>query len=108
MKIDFSQVITQLDGSPVPKQKQSPEDADVSLTLKDATVEALCAPMSGDENVPADTRYKRAHLAMKIYDATEPLELSAEQVVEIKNAIGKRFAALVLMRAWDLIEGVSE
>lgn len=95
MKVDFSQPITYLDGTPL-----LPYD-----TLKKVVSFAIGQVLPGDENVPGDKKVALGYLGFTIYGSTEPVELQAADVVVLKERIAKLFAAPVIAQAWDMLEG---
>ncbi len=96
MKIDFSQVLTDLESKPIKTDEGE-------LTLERVAVSALLQPAKDESG---DTKYAKYKLIKAIHGATEPVELKAEEVSTIKAAIGSSsFTAIVTGQAWDLIEG---
>lgn len=104
MKIDFSQPITQLDGSPMVVINSDGSIASDFSTLAKISVHALNLLMPGDENVAPTKKFERGKLAIAIYDSKEPVELSAEQTSDLKSLIGRSFGSLIIARAFDIIE----
>ena len=95
MRIDFSQVLQDLNGTPIKTE-------DASLTLEQVAVSSLLQPAKDETG---DTKYAKYKLIKAIHGATEPVELKAEEVSQVKRAIGEsQFTALVTGQAWDLIE----
>lgn len=100
MKIDFSVVLKGLDGVEL-----KPRDMDSkSLTLRDVCVDALLVEKPGDK-VDSKEKLRRYRLAEKIYGCKEPISLSVEDIVIIKEQTAFRWSTLVMGRAWDLLEG---
>jgi hypothetical protein len=54
--------------------------------------------MEGKEKI------RRFRLADRIYGAKEPIQLSAEDVVLLKEVTAKTYGPLITGRAWDLLE----
>jgi len=105
MKIDFSQSIRQLDGTPMIVMNPDGSIASDFSTLAKISVHALNLLMPGDENVAPTKKFERGLLAIKIYEATEPVDMaSAEQVSDLKSLIGRSFGSLIIARAFDIIE----
>ena len=82
VKVDFSQLILNLDGEPVPvklKESQPPRP----MTLRDAAIEGLCrptsAPLSGTEI------HARFDLADRIKNGGDPVEVSSEDITLLKD-----------------------
>jgi hypothetical protein len=99
--IDFSTPILDLDGTP------AKNEAGKDTTLGSLAVAALLAVLPEDRTEPAEQRARRGWLAQKIHDAPEPIELTAEQVAQLKALIGKVFGPLAVMRAWALLDPAS-
>lgn len=99
MKIDFSKQITDFDGKAVPTDG----DADAgALTLKTVALNALLTLIPG-ENVEGEEKAKRYALALRIHGATEPLDLTAEEVAKIKQLAGRIYFPLVVGRSYELL-----
>src|SRR5262245_23377648 len=96
MKIDFSAVIKDLDGSPV---KQGEKDA----TLGHVACTALLASYADEQNLPVEDKVRRFRLA-EIAAKGGEREVKVEDVALIKQLIGKAFAPLIVGRAYDIIE----
>ena len=75
----------------------------MTLTLQLATVNALMASDPND-NPSGEEKAKRFTLGMKIHSASEPVDVSAEDVALIKKLIGKVYTPLVVGRAYELLE----
>lgn len=77
------------------------------LTLGSVIATSLFAPTQADPRAPADPLKlaKRALLALKIKDAKD-LDLTADEVVEIKNAISM-FPPLTILRVLEEIDPAS-
>lgn len=105
MKIDFSQAITSLDGTPA---KADPASDEV-VTLGAVSINALLSPLSDPrtnqpESLAATEKVRYAKLAQDIFSATAPLDLKAEDIALLKERIGRGFAPLTVARAWDLLD----
>lgn len=102
MKIDFSAVLKNLDGSPLLRQSQVADAQPAPMTLAHAACDALILPdqqqQSGDEKAAQFT------LAMKIVKGGE-VEITPEDAALIKKRIGAAFGPLVVGRAYELLNG---
>lgn len=95
MQIDFSQQLKNLDKSDIP-----------DLTLKKVAVDALHTVLPGDESLAPAKKYERGKLAKKIYEVNgEPLDVSVEELTELKTLIARAYGPLVVVQAFDMIEG---
>jgi len=74
----------------------------VDATLRMAMVNAILSPVekeSGTEKV------KKYELAKKIHNATDEVELSAEETTLIKGRVGEVFPVIIVGQVFDLLEG---
>lgn len=110
MKIDVTKKLVDLSGKPIvqPKSDQDrkpnekPEMEDI--TLKMVSVNAILVvdpkkPCSGEEKV------KRYELAKRIYAADAEVELSAEDIVLIKNSVHDGFQPIISGQVVEILEG---
>ena len=103
MKIDFSRTINNLDG--VPMQTRIDADILAPLTLARVVTESL---LSADESSKSMSGAKKAELfalAMRVHAATEPIDLTPEQVSLIRERVGAVCTTLVCGRAFELLNG---
>lgn len=98
MKIDFSKPILDLDDRPVPD-----EVGEGVLTLAKCAERALTFPHQKDQELPGDKKVGRAVLAQLIHK--NPVQdLTAEQVAEVKDLINRMYSAIVVMRAYEILD----
>jgi|SRR5215469_11350437 len=98
MKINFDTEILDLKGKPLPN------GGDKAMTLGDISCGALINVMEEDRTMGAPekvTLYRLAQVTAK----GGVQELKAEDVATLKARIGKMYGALIVGRAYDLIEG---
>lgn len=100
MKIDVTQPIVDLSGRPVP---EGAEEGSPVLTLRSAIVTALLTPFKGDETMEGPAKLKHFLLAQRVHGDDAP-DLKAEDIALIKARIGKGYAALVVGRAFELLD----
>ena len=55
--------------------------------------------------LPPDRKFKRGVLAQRIMAAKAPLDLTAEEIAEIKAAVGEWYAAGLMTPIWQTLEG---
>lgn len=110
MQIDFEQQIHDLDGSEATTGGQRcPTCNSVvggeaePLTLRIIASRALIQP--DQQNVRGMDKPERALLALKIFDAEEPLDLESEQVSVIKKYIDAMWPPVTVAQANELLEG---
>src|ERR1017187_1242341 len=74
--IDFTQVLSGVDGKPL----QSPDAKNTKgLTLGEASIAALFAPLEEDKGIAGAEKFKLEELARKIYDSKNA-HLTVEQI----------------------------
>jgi len=94
---NFNQPILGMDNEPLKDEKGTP------ILLENIAVNALLAATQ-DDRADGTEKAKRFTLAMKINNQTEPVDVTAEELVKMKEMIGKVYTALVVGRAYDLLE----
>lgn len=99
MKYDLNVEIKTLDGGTV-----KADDGGV-LTVKDAVLRALLSPIPGEDSEQPKKKFERWLLAKRVYAAESEVELTAEEVSEIKDRVAKIWAASVLGPVFELLEG---
>lgn len=102
MNIDFTQIITDLDGNPVLESEATP------LTLRKVAINSLLGTFTSQGGQPeqqsGETKVRLASLAQRIHSEPSDATLTIEEAALIKERIGKAYAALVVMRAWNMLE----
>lgn len=105
--VDFATPMKKLDGTTLTKAEVLPgyaEDKTV-FTLNDAVQFALLAAYQDEANsVDGTEKSKRFWLAKRINDQRKDPKLSAEEIATIKRLVGKGFNALVVGRAFELLD----
>lgn len=97
MKINFDQVLKELDGKSIVDNNQK------ELTLKSVACNALSFSFN-DEQISGEDKAKRGLLAMRLY-ANPDIDLTIEEVALIKKLIGKAYGPIVVAQAWGMLEG---
>ena len=99
MKIKLNQKIISVDGiKPLPNTETK-----CDLTLRDVCINAVLQPAKDDVE---KQKYAAYELFVKIRDCkTNELELSTNEIVQIKKKIGLIYMPLILGQAFDLLEG---
>lgn len=77
----------------------------VQATLCDVCSEAMLAVFDADAKEGGKVRYIRWQFAGKIINADGPLELSAEEIVTIKDRVGRMYGPAIVGPVYDLLEG---
>lgn len=99
MLIDFNQTIKQIDGTELTITEGK------EATLKHFALEALQLNFQDETNLSADTKCKRWLLATRIYANPAKIDLTAEEIVEIKKLIGKAYGPMIVGQAFQMLEG---
>lgn len=100
MKINFSAVVTNLDGQPMKQPAmQGTEPADATLAW--VVAEALLRSTAEKDG---EGKYKLFALAMKVGAGGE-IDLTPEDVSTIKLKVGEAYGPLIVGRAYDLLNG---
>ena len=97
MKIDFTKKFTNFTGE-ILKDSQSGKE----LSLSDVCVEALMA-VDSKESIDGMEKLKRYNLALDIHKG-EKDSLSSEEVVLLKELIGKYFTTIIVGQALPMLE----
>lgn len=101
MKVNLNQEIKNLEGETIVAQDKTP------LTLKFVITNSLLITHPQEKDLDGNTKMKRYNLAHKIHKANE-IDLSSEEIVEIKTMIGKVYNTLVYGYVNDILEGKTE
>jgi hypothetical protein len=94
MKIELTTVINNLDEQPVLEAPGKP------LTLRIAIIHALTT----DERGEGKQKFDRYELAVKIKRAGQSIDLTAEEVVTIKECVGKAYYPVVVGPVFNLLD----
>lgn len=109
MRIDFTQIIHDLEDRPIAKEVHEDGSLKTPATLGSIAIQALMAPkVVGGEAQPAsgEEALRAIGLGLTIRNAIEPVSISAEDVVYIKERIAAVYTApLVVGMAWRMLEG---
>lgn len=73
------------------------------LTLGRAVMHALFAAFPDEGELPAEEKWARGLLAMKVKD-DPAAELTVEQIAKIKRLVGKLYGGLIIMQAFPLLD----
>ena len=104
MQVNFLIEIEDLDGQPIPTVDNDGKPTNKNVTLKSISVNALQNITQEDAKMTGEEKVKRFTLAEKIYKADAPIDVSAKDVVTLKELIGKMYAPLIVARAWEILE----
>lgn len=99
MKVQLDTKILNLQGEPI-------KDGDGDLTLKAVICAAMLGLLQEDQNADSTAKVRMFRLAQRAVDGGEQ-DISAEDITLIKQRVGKMYGALIVGRAFDLLEGVN-
>jgi len=105
MKINPLIEIEDMDGQPMPDSVG--KDAK-NFTLAKCCVNALYAQFEDEKNLSGEEKIKRYNLAEKIYAAKDKIDVTAENIALLKKLIGKAYGALIVGRAYELLDPVED
>ena len=115
MKIDFSTLLVSAKKEPletitkVVKEKCETcgqlKTEKIQMSLGYGCYEALSAVVESDKNETGEDKYKRGKLGEKIINAIAPIDISAEDIVLIKERVGQLYGPVPVVVIYDLLEG---
>lgn len=73
------------------------------LTLRSACVDALLGAYQDEVALPGEEKYRRFQLATKLSSSDE-VDLTAEEITQLKKLVGKAWSPLVVGRVYELLE----
>jgi hypothetical protein len=85
MKIDLSRQLTTITGEAFKQMSPSGALIDMDCSLRTAILTALIAQLQTDAQLPAQKKLQLYRLAQKINSAEAIIDLSAEEIVAIKE-----------------------
>ena len=109
MKINVTQQLTELDGTPMVTGRQvcqvcgSVIGESMPMTVRLAATRALTAQYRDEMDLAGEEKVTRFHLALRLTDEDEP-DLKAEEIVLIKKLIGKMYGPVVVGRVWGILD----
>jgi len=110
MKVRLDHVLVNIEGGKLMEEirtKEKGEDGKPIVKLAEITLNKVCATAlmrPPKEPDTPDQKYEKGKLAMRIWPLDEA-ELSIEELALLKECIGVTYGPLVLVQAWDLLEG---
>lgn len=105
MAIDFNAKFKDLDGNEV-KDRQVGLDGKLTesvATLGRVAANALLAMTDADKDMTGEIKVKRYDLAMRVIKGAA-VSLKAEEIADIKAAIGKHYGPLIVGQAWRMLD----
>ena len=107
MKLDVTQQLTNLDGTPLERPSRAcptcgRADESEPITLRGVTTTSLLAQTQ--EQMKGDEKAKRWALAIRIEQEDAPI-LSVEEMALVKRLVGEIQPSLVVGQVWAMLEG---
>lgn len=107
MKINVTKVLHDLEGAtlkvpPIRDAKGEIIEPERNLTLRKVCLDAIQAQLPND-TPDGEEKFKRFRLAIRLSSEDEP-DLSAEEITKLKRLIGLGFGALVVGRAYEILD----
>lgn len=109
MKIDVTQQLMELDGTPITTGKQICQMCGQvvgkiePMTVRLAAVRALSVTFRDEQGLEGEERVTRFHLALKITGGDEP-NLTVEEIALVKKLTGKMGGNVVAGRMWAILD----
>ena len=99
MVVFLESALTDIDGKDISTADGKP------ATVRGVVVEALLASYQDEQNLSGDEKMRRWELAVKVKKSIDPAEFSIEEVLLMKQLVGKAYAPLVVGQTWRVLEG---
>lgn len=109
MKINVTEQLTELDGTPIVTGKQVCQmcgqvvSEEEPMTVRLAATRSLTATFRDEQSLAGDEKIVRFRLALKMTDTDEP-DLKAEEIVLVKKLVGKMYGPVVVGRMWAILD----
>lgn len=98
MRRDFSPSLINLDGSP------AKDDKEKAITFASTSLTALLS-VNPESRVTAEEKARRYTVAMKINRDPSKVDLTAEEIILVKKAVGEFHGPLVVGQTYEMLEG---
>lgn len=95
---NFDATLKDFDGSEI----QDPNNDGKITPLTYYVKRALCTPFADEPGLPGDVKVERYATAMKVHKGGD-VELTPEEVVEIKKCVGKCFAPVIVGQIYEIL-----
>jgi len=108
VKVPITSTLHDIEGIPLRDAAIRDTDGKVlrperDFTLRKACTEALQALNLNGDSPDGEERFKRYQLALKVMSSEEP-DLTADEIVKLKRLIGLAFGAIVVGRAYEILD----
>jgi len=98
MKIKLNQQLKSVDNkSPIIGERNEP------LTLRNICINAVLAPIEGEDQ---KKKWEKYEIFKKLRDANDEVDLKVEEIVVIKNGIGRFNPPLILGQCFEMLEDI--
>ncbi len=98
MQIDFTKTMQNIDGNDFVNEGKK-------VTLKDITINSLLGVYDDERALDPQIKFRRGLLAQRIYANSKEIDLTVEEIAEVKKLIGKNYGPLFVVQAWQILEG---
>lgn len=107
MKVEMDRILLDFEGKqvmwPVVRNSEGKIiEPEKPLTMRKACIEALNGQPAGDQ-ADGEERLKRFRIALKIATGGPEVSLAAEEIVKIKELVGKGFVPVIVGRVHELL-----
>ena len=105
MRINMNQSIKDWEGNEIVLPKSLDSDEKESLILRHVCLNCLGAVHEDEKNLSGEEKFKRNGIAMNIVNSKNGVvDLSSEQISELKKLIGKLYGPVVVGSTWNMLE----
>jgi hypothetical protein len=98
MKVKIDAKLMDADG----KKPIVVDQSGTNLTLREVCIKSLLTPIKDEDE---RKKWKRYEIFKKVRDGADTIELKAEEIVLVKEYVGKTQPVLVMGQCWELLEG---
>lgn len=103
MKIKLMDILRTFDGQPL--VDKDPKGNIFELNVKTIVLEALLRVHAADDRLSGIDKMKRFDLAKRVFDTTEEIDLSHEDIILLKEAIGLKLPVLIVGQMYKILDG---
>jgi hypothetical protein len=103
MKRNFDTIVLDMAGVPFNDGDKSTPELKIPLSMKSVAIAVLMGMHEADKNIGGEEKLKRYLLATKI-NAGGEIELTAEEVTELKRLVGRGWPTPIVGPAYEFFE----
>ena len=113
MKIDVTQQLEELDGTPMETGRTMCQmcgqvmGKKEPMTVRLALTRALSATFKDEQDLPGEKKVERFALALRMINEDNP-HLAAEEITLVKKLVGKMFGNVIVGRVWPILDPPKE